>query len=365
MGASALFRRYLITGILILTSILITPALVFCQESFGNLRFLTIAPDARGKSLAGGGSVFSKGAISVYYNPALLATSEDFSAEINEYKPGLYGAYMMNLYFSRKIKKWASVGIGYTSFDHRISDWFGYGYGLDWNDIRDYSLGLWAAFSLDPHNSCGIGIKYIKTHPDSYAYNLSNTGKSSIAYDIGWLTRNHLTKATWQNDEIFYPDLHRLFKVVREKGFAFGVSLTNLGKDLKVKYSDYPDRMPKRLRVAAGYQAIDSEPVGLRLTVDAAKILNNLNDSFSEEWSEVAWAYGLEAAFYYIVDFRFGRLLDRENHQRYNTIGFGLGPEWLRIDYSRVLGDDHWDYYAGDYSFSVNCNISTETFYRD
>jgi len=342
-----------------------TPALVYCQQSFGNLRFLTIAPDARGKSLAGGGSVFSKGAISVYYNPALLATSGYFSAEINEDDSKFINGYLMNIFLSRKIKEWASVGIGYTSFDHRISDWFDYGYGLYWNDIRDYSLGLWVAFSLDPHNSYGIGIKYIKTHPDSYAYYRGKTGKSSIAFDFGWLTKNHLTKATWQNDEIFYPDLHRLFKVEREKGFAFGISFTNLGKDLKVKYSTYPDRMPKRFRLAAGYQAIDSEPVGLRLTVDATKFLIEMNDTFSEEWSEVAWAYGLEAAFYYIVDFRFGRLLDRENHQRYNTIGFGLGPEWLRLDYSRVLGDDDWDYYAGDYSFSVNCNISPETFYHD
>jgi hypothetical protein len=124
--------------------------------------------------------------------------------------------------------------------------------------------------------------------------------------------------------------------------------------------------MPKRLRLAAGYQAVDSEPVGLRLTVDATKLLIDVDDSFKEEWSEVAWSYGLESQFYYILYFRFGRLLDRGDHQRYYTIGFGLGPEWLRLDYSLVLGDyDHWNRSSKEYSISINCNISPENFKRN
>jgi hypothetical protein len=358
MGALSLPLRHLLTSIIILTSIVILPASAQCQEILGNLRFLLIAPDARGNSMANGGSVFSKGAISAYYNPALLATSEDFSAEVNEYKQDLCDAFMMNIYFSRKFKDWAYVGIGYTSYDHEICR--GYGW-LGWDDIRDYSLGLWAAFSVDPDNSYGIGIKYLKTHLDSDLFYRDRPRSSTIAFDFGWLSRNHIPKATWQNDDIFYPDLHRLFKVDRDKGFTLGISLSNLGKSYKFdeSYNSYP--LPKLMRLAVGYQAVDSEPVGLRLTIDATKLLIDIDDSFKEEWSEVAWSYGLESQFYYILYFRFGRLLDRGDHQRYNTIGFGIGPEWLRLDYSRVLGDyDHWNRSAKEYSISVNCNISRE-----
>lgn len=342
------------------------PAVVKCQDTIGSLRFLLTAPDARGKSLAGGGSAFSKGAASVYYNPALLATSGDFSAEINEYKQDIYDAFTMNLYFSRRLKDWASVGIGYTRFDYKIRwDCDGYNDCPGRDDIRDYSLGVWAAFSDDPNNSYGVGIKYMETHPGSLSYFQRMGLFSTIAFDFGWLSRNLFPKATWQNDDIFYPDLHRLFKVDRDRGFTLGISLSNLGKSLTLddyfSYISYP--MPKRMRVAAGYQAVDSEPVGLRLTIDATKLLIDLHDTFKAEWSEVAWSYGLEATFYYIFGFRFGRLLDREDHQRYNTIGCGLGPEWLRIDYSRVLGDyDEWNRNGEDYSISVNCNISPDLY---
>lgn len=368
MGAILLPRHFFISGLFVLISIAILPGIVQCQEILGSLRFLLIAPDARGKSLAGGGSAFSKGAASAYYNPALLATSEDFSAEINEHEPNLYDGFIMNIFMSRKFNDWICLGAGYTGFDYEIGRWIDYGNTtvLDWRGYRDYALGLWAAISFDHQNSFGIGFKYIKTHPYSDANCVGYTGTSSIAFDFGWLTKNHLSGATWRNDEIFYPDLNRLFNVKREKGFAFGVSFANLGNDLNVKYAAYPERMPKRLRLAAGYQAVDSEPVGLRLIVDATKLLFDIDDTFKEEWSEVAWAYGLEATFYYILDFRLGRLLDRGDHQRYTTIGFGLGPEWLGIDYSYVLeSDEHWNRAGKEYSISISCNISPGTFTRD
>jgi hypothetical protein len=239
MSKFSLLRYILLTSIIILISIIISPAVVQCQEILGNLRFLLIAPDARGKSLAGGGSAFSKGAVSAYYNPALLATSEDFSAEINEHEPILYDGFIMNIFMSRNINDWIYLGAGYTGFDYEIGRWIDYGNTtiLDWRGYRDYTLGLWAAISFDHRNSFGIGFKYIKTHPYSYANYGRYAGASSIVFDFGWLTKNHLTGVTWQNDKIYYPDLNKLFKVKREKGFTFGVSLANLGNDLNVRHA--------------------------------------------------------------------------------------------------------------------------------
>jgi hypothetical protein len=94
------------------------------------------------------------------------------------------------------------------------------------------------------------------------------------------------------------------------------------------------------------------------LTIDATKILVGE--------SELVWSYGLESEFYYLACFRIGRYYDYDSRHRYTTIGFGIGPDWLRFDYARIPGeyDYDWSRKAGEYSFSIRCNISSDTFKR-
>lgn len=362
MGGLYLCRLCKIAGSISMALFLFPPVIVNCQVNLGYPQFLLVAPDARGKSMADGGSVFSKSAVSAYYNPALLATSGQFSAEVNYCKhlPLLSDDFSIGNYFiSRSFEDWGCLGIGYSRHDYAGSQWLDENYRM----IKPYaySLGIWYAISFDPHNSCGIGAKFIKIHIGRYRIDSGTLEASSMAIDFGMLSRNHFPQATFRNDEVFYPDLNRMFKVQRDEGFTFGISFSNLGKDFKYEHYPYSEPIPKLLRVATGYQAVDSEPVGLRLTVDATKLLIEMDNSFIEEWSEVSWSYGLESTFYYILTFRLGRLLDRGNHQRYTTIGFGIGPEWLGLDYSYVLeSDEHWNRSGGEYSISIRCNIPQE-----
>ncbi|UCC79993.1 MAG: PorV/PorQ family protein [Candidatus Zixiibacteriota bacterium] len=363
MGVSFPGRRYLIAGFTIFASITLLPAYGQSQDGHIEARFLLIPPDARGRALGEGGSVFSKGAISAYYNPALLVTSELFSGEFNysDYAPDFVdGMSTKNIFISNNIDDMVFCALGYTRFD--------FSNGLDIPEYEsesyDYSLGIWAAVSFDPHNSLGAGIKYIKRyHQSSYMGSdyVSSREGSSYAFDFGLLSRNHLPVTTLYNDTIYYPVLHKLFKVERDRGFSFGISLANVGKAMTFFEKDRADPIPRNFRFAAGYQAIDTEPVGLRLTLDATKLLIDVDDSFKEEWNEIVWSYGLEATFYYILHFRLGRLFDRDSYQRFNTVGFGIGPEWLSLDYSTILGDTddwRWNRRAEEYSISIRCNIS-------
>ncbi len=360
MGVSFPGRRYLIAGFTIFASITLLPAYGQGQVQHVEAQFLLIAPDARGRSLGEGGSIFSRGAVSAYYNPALLVTSEMFSGEFNycKYAPEFIDDLSVkNIFLSHKFKDLGYFGIGYTRFD--------YGYSFGSGNSYDYALGFWAALSFDAHNSVGVGAKYIKRKYEYFDYwgGLESYEGSSYAFDFGILSRNHFPGVTWKNDKIYYPVLHRLFKVERDKGFSFGISLANLGKAMTFYDENTAYPIPRNFRFAAGYQAIDSEPVGMRLTVDATKLLINVKDSFKEEWNEIVWSYGLEATFYYIFDFRLGRLFDRDSYQRFNTIGFGLGPEWLCVDFSYVLGNyDRWNRSGEEYSISIRCNISPDTF---
>ena len=123
--------------------------------------------------------------------------------------------------------------------------------------------------------------------------------------------------------------------------------------------------MPARLRLGMGYQAIDTDHLGLRLTVDASKLLLDTNDGFDAEWKEIVWSYGLEGTFLYVIHLRMGRHVDRAGHQKFWTMGFGLGPEWLRIDYAKVLeSDEDWNRRSGESGISVSCNIEPGIFSR-
>ncbi|UCE66737.1 MAG: PorV/PorQ family protein, partial [Candidatus Zixiibacteriota bacterium] len=245
-------------------------------------QFLLIPPDARGRSLGEGGSVFSKGAISAYYNPALLVTSEMFSGEFNycDYAPEFYdGLSVKNIFISQKVDEMVYCGLGYTRFDFS-----GMNNIMEEFKSYDYSLGFWAALDFDQHNSIGVGIKYIKRYYENIYYygDARSYEGSSSAFDFGILSRNYFPDATWRNDKIYYPDLHRLFRVKRDEGFSFGISVMNVGKAMAFFAEDRPEPLPRKFRFAAGYQAVDSEPVGLRLTVDATKLLINVNDTFRE-----------------------------------------------------------------------------------
>lgn len=354
--------KYVGAGLIAVVLIGLLPVSGLCQARYTEAQFLLIVPDARGKSLGDGGSVFSRGAISAYYNPALLVTGGEFSGEFNycKYLPELTDEFSIkNIFLSHRLKDLGFLGFGYTRFD--------YGEISGTGDSYDYALGLWAALAFDINNSVGLGVKYIK-RKDEYIDYWSATRTyeaSSYAFDFGFLFRKLLPETTWRNDKINYPGLCRLFKTDRNKGFSFGLSVANLGKDMAFFDEDNPDPLPKRLRLGVGYQAVDSEPMGLRLTVDATKLLIYMDDPFKEEWSEIVWSYGLEATFYYILHFRLGRLLDRDGHQRLNTIGFGIGSDWLGLDYSLVPGDlGDWNRRAGEYSISFKCNISSDIFER-
>jgi hypothetical protein len=321
---------------------------------------LVIIPDARGRSLGEGGSVFSRGAISAYYNPALLVTSEIFSAEYNyyQYLPELADDLVAkNFYLSSNYKDLIYYGMGYFKFSYgrqERTDEFGYSLGT--YEPHDKYLGFWAATVFDDNNSAGIGMKYVKSFWGYYGSGSERIEDETIALDFGFLSRNHLPEITWLHDRTYYPNLRRLFLPERPKGLSLGLSVTNLGEGINFSDLDEADPLPRKLRIGTGYQAIDSEPVGLQFTIDATKIL--------VDESDIAWSYALEAEFYYLAVFRIGRYYDYDSRHRYTTIGFGIGPDWLRFDYARIPGeyDYDWNRKAGEYSISLRCNIAPDLF---
>ena len=197
---------------------------------------------------------------------------------------------------------------------------------------------------------------------------MSDTGiqtGSSFAFDLGVLSRGHLPGATVIVDELYYPTLRKYCRTERVPGITLGASLTNIGPQVSFEDDYYNGPPPRNLRLALGYQMLDADYLGLRFTIDALKLLVDNDDSFGTEIDEIKWIFGVEATFLYIINLRAGRYLDDVGFQRYTSVGIGLGPEWLRFDYSRVLeGNEYYNRRSEETSYSLYCNFLPYIFKR-
>ncbi len=112
-------NRFLIFAIIL--SLVLVPLITNAQSSNTSANFLRNSPDARGRALAQGGSVYSSGAISAYYNPANLVSSGIISVEGSYCKilPQLADDLSFkSIYVASNLGEWGTYGISYNYFDY-------------------------------------------------------------------------------------------------------------------------------------------------------------------------------------------------------------------------------------------------------
>ena len=363
-----IIKGLFLIGVILLFGSVFPTTLCRAQVATTQANFLMEIPDARGRGLAGGGSVFSAGAVSAFYNPAGLVSSGVFSAQIN------YGEFLPNLaddislksaYFSRDFGSIGAYGLSYSRLSYGKQDRRSEGGELiETIEYYESSLALHGAVALNSSASVGFGLKYININTaPSY---LGDSKSSSIALDFGFLSKGHFPQATVKIDETYYPTLRKYCRAERDEGIILSASLLNIGPEIKFRErSSLNGPPPRSLRLAAGYQLLDADYLGLRFTIDALKLLVNTDDGFKTEIREITWSFGVEATFLYIINLRAGRYHDEIGLQRYTTVGLGLGPEWCRFDYSRVLGSSEmYIRRENETSYSLYCNIIPNIFNR-
>jgi hypothetical protein len=330
--------------------------------------YLLEPPDARGRSLAGGGGVYANGAIGAFYNPANLVTTGLAAAVYGRSK---YWPWVDSHKSLENI--WLTSGLG---------DWGycgAYGYYIDYGKLNaipeimqvfhssDLVVGISAAILLDNNSSFGLGAKYIRCRLADYSpgYGRYSAGlkETALAFDIGFLSRNHFPKSTFAISKISFPKLRKYCRMRNDKGISCAVSITNLGRNLNYNDLSKTDPLPKQFRLSAGYQLLDSDLLGTRVTIDGSKMLFDLDDHFKNEIREITWTFGIEATALYLITFRAGEHLDKVGEDRYGAYGIGIGPEWLHLDYSRI-GHEQTAWREKQESWSVNCNIPVSWFGR-
>jgi hypothetical protein len=344
-------------GLLILMPI---STIALAQISRTSAIFLRQNPDARGRSLAGGGSVYSTGAISSYYNPANLTSSGLISVEISSAKilPELTKEFSFkSIYISRGFGKWGYYGVGYNYFNY--GDWFyydRYGNYTKHPNIFESAISLSTAFNFNENNSFGFGIKYIHDNFSTITEGNENheVQANSFAFDIGMQSRNIIPRLTLIRDRD--PDSPEVENIndTKKGGLAFGVSVLNMGS--KRYYFNYVPKepIPTILRLALGYKIMEQRNCNLSIMIDVEKLLIDKK--------EIIWHAGVESQFYKIITLRLGNINNKAGSVRYWASGISLGPSWIHGDYSYVFkSSEEWNRNGGEYALSIVCNLFPNT----
>jgi hypothetical protein len=342
----------------------LTAASSFGQVSRATLPFLLMAPDARGRSMGEGGSVFATGAVAAFYNPASIVSVTTAAGEFNYFKPmpsWENNLYALNIYAAFALPNSLRFAVGMNRLDYGTFELIGpYGEILWRYEYYDFAISAYSAVDFDSLSSVGIGIKYIYSQAiaDWTGGNLGLADGNILAADFGMLFRNRFRNLTYTSSNYTFPEIRKWARTRDNRGLSFGISVANLGPKVSYENSDRKDPLPINLRLAAGYQVIDTDILGFDITFDATKLLIDLNDSFKTELDEIVLSYGAEANILYLFNLRGGRYFDTIGRQRMWMIGWGIGPEWLHFDYSRTYDtEDNWPSKDGAYSLSLYCNL--------
>ena len=286
--------------------------------------FLLITPDARGCGLANGGGAFAHGASAAYYNPANLATINKCDIEFSYINPETHDERykIFDYRIGANIGKWGYWGIAF------YNDSWDYTYYLfDYTTrgkINHKIVNLNMAYSINPHISLGTGVKYIYNHfKESYSL-FSSWGytRQSIALDIGINISNIFPNFTLMKNEYM---MEKPGIVNSHKGVSLGLSFANIGPIArKTENSDKP-HLPQRMRISTGYQMINTDNIGLQLTLDATTFLIDIRDYHNQKLDKTAWHYGINIAVARLIQMRFGRRLNYLDDDK--SIGLGISTE--------------------------------------
>lgn len=300
--------------------------------------FLTIIPDAEGRSFGGAYTSIGDSPSSLYYNPASVNNTELFDFTINtlpylwQYSPEDFS--MKNINVIIKVPKFRNVGFSYTKLD------LGETVNIIENDIVKFDIE-YNAFSLTMGGKLlkktlyGISIRHIR-QPGIYNREKGATTKTSYSVDVGMLKENVFSRLTIKH-KIPFEFLNKFdLPTVRKKtnGMSFGVSLNNFGPRVKFPSSNQKDPLPQTFRIGTSYYLINNGVLSVRIAHDRYKFIVSYDEDSSEadvwykaiinSWGEDSpiWIkqYGLEIKFFNAFSIRRGIEQDDRYRGVYNNL---------------------------------------------
>jgi len=273
--------------------------------------FIKIPPFARPAGMAEAFAAVSDSTCGLYYNPAGLASTFGFEAQITHVSWFQDLDYEF-LAFSAPLPyvDWGRVGFAFAWFQvpemnrtdaltaPELADLNSVDFGSKKTGVfspRDFAIILGYAMDLRDNLSAGVSIKYINQSIDSYS-------GDNITADIGFLYRHELAG----------------------NFLRAGVSLSNLGSELKMNTLAFEP--PKILKVGVSDRL---DLFGGRLLAAAQAVIQADYDSLYSLGAE----YWIQNIFALRCGYKFGAF----NHP---TLGAGVKYSGLEFDYAFMGYDD-------------------------
>jgi hypothetical protein len=307
-------RNYLtrITAILLMILIVVVSNTIAGNRSgVVSEQFLKLSTSARAVGIGGAQVALAEGVSSIAFNPAGMMTVNDMSVGMS------YTAWFADIQHSfvgvvKNIPGIGAVGVSVIMLvtDDMIetTNSFPEGTGRNFR-ASDYAFSIAYARQVTDQFRVGINGKYIQ----SYLYN-TEVGASSFAFDIGTLYHIPMLRS------------------------HIGVSLTNIGKDIKFIQEQYS--LPTALRFGILVDVLQEENNQVITTMQ----ISRLNDA-DEQYN-----FGAEYVFNNLVALRTGWKFAYD-HESF-TGGFGVKMDPIGINGTLDYGYNYFKYLPGTHSFT-------------
>ncbi|MBA4313343.1 MAG: hypothetical protein C0417_12020 [Chlorobiaceae bacterium] len=274
-------------------------------------QFLKISTSARAVGIGGAQVAVAEGVSSIAFNPAGMMSVNDMSVGMS------YTAWFADIQHSfvgvvKNIPGIGAVGVSLIMLvtDDMIETTTAFPEGTGRNfRASDYAFSIAYARQVTDQFRVGINGKYIR----SYLYN-DEISASSFAFDIGTLYHIPMLKS------------------------HIGVSLTNIGKDVKFVQEQYS--LPTALRFGILLDVLKEDNNQVITTMQIAR----LNDS-DEQYN-----FGAEYVFNNLVALRTGWKFAYD-HESF-TGGFGVKMDHIGINGTFDYGYNYFKYLPGTHSFT-------------
>jgi len=319
-------------------------------QTHGGTGVLKIKPGARATGMGQAGVALPQRALSVWWNPALLAQNQgrEASSTIAKLVPDLADdVYYLNLGLATTLKGWGGVALDIMYLSYGETEAV---------DEEGQSYGFFSSYELVP--TLGFGTRLLGDADVAWG----ETGELLAAVDVGlslkyvWvdLAPDWAMAIVGENKDgrasAVATDLGALVQgSVANLPYALGVNIQNLGSTLVYIDADAGDPLPRNLKAGIAVEVYGSDA----LTATAVFDYNKSLIVYEEENYEVKTKLGLgemkellnmgaELSIKDRINARLGYVNDPEGEIQSMTYGIGLdlplsgGSKVLRFDYSSI-----------------------------
>ncbi|MCK4351929.1 PorV/PorQ family protein [candidate division WOR-3 bacterium] len=312
--------------------------------------FLIIYPGARPNGMAATFTATSDDALATYYNDAGLGFQDknDIALMHANWLPGLYpGMYYEFLTFSYPTSEAGVIG------GHIIYLTTGETVGTDWDGTEigkwttwDASLKISYGVKMNEKLALGFGAKFV------YSF--------LAPADVVWQILKRKGGGTGTSWAFDVSTLYILNKYLQ-----FGLSLQNLGPNIKYTETGVADPLPWTLRTGLSWCPINTKINKLTLSTEFTKILVGLleelkdiqnpdtrKQGFTYLYQDIWKAIGIEYVWSDLLSLRGGFFWDTIGSRVGPTFGGGVKFKGLRFDIG--VDSNLYDFKTSNYRLSLN-----------